>query len=330
MATVGSQLTAPESGWKRIDNTEPLINYIGNFTHAKGGSSTSTNYYNGSLSYLPANLSADEISSTNINFYFVGTALRIISLHFDQYTSQLSVTVDGVSKVVDTRIGSTALYQVLTHEFLDLEDTIHFVTIKSLDGIRYGLDAIDINEGGFICNVGYGSDNVSYLNASFTYLLPMNTTSKIKAKRNDSRVGLLGTANDGNNFGDLYIVGYDGKSHLTKSAYKYDIIFEGILNTVDATSKLLSKLDTYRQLIVTGGYIRASDGMLEQLDNVIIYVDDIVYETTDYNLFCINISINDIGRRIFFTFTDDSTIKISNIINTGDGQLAITRIQGIY
>lgn len=69
--------------------------------------------------------------------------------------------------------------------------------------------------------------NISHKNASLAYSLLMSTTQKIKAKINDFRVGLLGMANDDENFGDLYVVGKDGKAHLTKSGIKSEVIFDG-------------------------------------------------------------------------------------------------------
>ena len=73
--------------------------------------------------------------------------------------------------------------------------------------------------------------NISHKNASLTYILPMATTKEIQAKTNDTREGLLGMANDSENYGDLYVVGKDGKSHLTKAGIKSKVIFDGVANS---------------------------------------------------------------------------------------------------
>ena len=92
-------------------------------------------------------------------------------------------------------------------------------------------------------------NNVSSANANLVYTLPMATTAQIKAKTGDSRTGLLGMANDPENFGDLYVVGRDGKAHLTKSGVKSEVIFDGVANATGQYN-LVDIIDKYSYLII--------------------------------------------------------------------------------
>ena len=66
MATVGQQLTAPEAGWRRYDDTDTRIQYDKNWILYNGG-----NYFSATQHY--ANVSG---SSVTIKFY--GTKIRLL------------------------------------------------------------------------------------------------------------------------------------------------------------------------------------------------------------------------------------------------------------
>lgn len=256
MATIGSALTSPETGWRRIDNTDVLINYIGDGFKHDNNHSTS---YNKTLSYIPeGDVTPEEMLNHKIRFNFVGTKLRIMGIRYFQYTKELSVTVDGVEQIRDTSDSSSGVYQVLLFEFKDLENKVHNVEIKCLDGVRYGLDCIDIDTDGYLCDdrAFVENPNISHKNATLLYTLPMATTKEINAKTNDSREGLLGMANDVENYGDLYVVGKDGKAHLTKSGIKSEIIFDGVISTTSTPVSLTKDIKVFNKVIV---YVRATN-----------------------------------------------------------------------
>lgn len=94
---------------------------------------------------------------------------------------------------------------------------------------------------------------VTNTNAYHAQTVPMNTTNNIVAKRNDPREGLLGMANDPENYGDLYVVGRDGRSHLTKSGIKSEVIFEGTANVASTEYKLSKSIKKFKQLLIIAG-----------------------------------------------------------------------------
>lgn len=94
------------------------------------------------------------------------------------------------------------------------------------------------------------TEYVSHTKAFHAQTLPMSTTAKILTKTNDSREGLLGMANDDKNYGDLYVVGRDGKAHLTKSATKSEILFQGLANSVNTFSLGSPMNNNYKYIMI--------------------------------------------------------------------------------
>lgn len=168
--------------------------------------------------------------------------------------------------------------------------------------------------------------SVSHKNASLTYILPMATTEKIKAKSSDTRIGLLGMANDCENFGDLYVVGRDGKSHLTRSGIKTETIFEGSASTV-GTYQMKGEIKSFKGIIVYSNIDDTGGVTSYAMSSVIVTVDDL------------NHSINRLIRTgssidgwIDFTINvDTNTLEISSIENgTGVSTHRIFKVVGIY
>ncbi|MDA2185649.1 hypothetical protein PDN25_27100 [Bacillus cereus] len=140
-AKVGDKLTQPEAGWKRYDDHDPLIRYIGGWMR-----STSNPWYNGTYSQ-------SMVLDSYAEFTFKGTSLRVIATYdtpefnFDD----VKITIDGVTETYTT-VGPSYVQQTLVFEKLGLSDTEHTVKIASgtpkKDGLILSLDAIDINETG--------------------------------------------------------------------------------------------------------------------------------------------------------------------------------------
>ncbi|HBU84060.1 MAG TPA: hypothetical protein DEF35_20815 [Paenibacillus sp.] len=150
MAVLGQQLTAPESGWKRYDNNYPHINYSGsNWTNS---TPINRGLYKDTVSYV------DYPSDDNfIRINFIGTSIRVISTSYSGNTDQFSIEVDRIETIISTKNNSNSLSgSILIYESIGLTDGLHVVLLKSKDGNRLSLDAIDVNETGEIV-AGIGS-----------------------------------------------------------------------------------------------------------------------------------------------------------------------------
>ncbi len=145
MATVGQQLTAPETGWKRYDDTNSDFSYVGDSwgIHSRSG------LYNGSLHYTYT-------EGNYVAFNFLGSKLRIIgALSTATFrSSSASVYIDGEIVGTIKQIAGAELLQTLDFEVTGLSNTEHIVkivnnqTIASSSGVGYLFDAIDIDETG--------------------------------------------------------------------------------------------------------------------------------------------------------------------------------------
>ena len=163
-------------------------------------------------------------------------------------------------------------------------------------------------------------------NASLVYTLPMATTNKIKAKNNDSREGLLGMANDPENYGDLYVVGEDGKSHLTKCGIKSEILFEGEAIPNNEYS-LIKPITDFKELLICFSVNHETDGEDMYKEYVTIPVSDIRF-SDDKQFIKTIYSTN----YLTYTFTNDFTLKVNGNGSATSGWLGISikRIVGIY
>lgn len=170
---------------------------------------------------------------------------------------------------------------------------------------------------------------VSSSNSSLVYTLPMNTTSNILAKTNDLREGLLGMANDNENYGDLYVVGKDGKSHLTKSGMKSEIIFEGSANKVDEIYNLAKDMSLFKQIVFfsTGEYQGQKRGYV----SITINIEDINEYKTKYALVISNIYKNNENEAsILFHIVNETQFQIDQLYSKTWSNKGITKVIGIY
>ncbi|PEN53268.1 hypothetical protein CN540_20320 [Bacillus toyonensis] len=150
---VGEQLSQPEAGWKRLDNTEPNFKYRGTWYQG-----ASAQWYNGTYHYVKDN---DSLGAVEFDFY--GTQLRIISC-FDvsAYRSDdVSITIDGVTEKY-SEIASANIGQVLAYEKLGLTKGKHRVRIQcgTKGTYRLNFDAIDIDLDGYIEWPPYKIDDI--------------------------------------------------------------------------------------------------------------------------------------------------------------------------
>lgn len=133
MAVIGQQLTAPEEGWKRIDNTDSRFIYAANWNN-----NVSSSAYGGSYR-------GNNIAGYPITFRFKGTKFRIIGEQNASHSANIEVSVDGVVETY-SNVHATQQYQTLAYEKTGLKDDYHVVTITNREAKWMTFDALDIGE----------------------------------------------------------------------------------------------------------------------------------------------------------------------------------------
>jgi hypothetical protein len=144
MAKIGDVLTAPEAGWQRIQNTDPLFTYIG-----ESWQNRSDSLYSGGTAHTSFPNGSEELGM-QIKFDFKGSKLRIIAQMNNASPSNIEIEIDGVTYTYSeyaTNTGATGC-QSLVYEKLDLQNVIHSVVITKVSTGFIQLDAIDIDEDG--------------------------------------------------------------------------------------------------------------------------------------------------------------------------------------
>lgn len=194
-ATIGQQLLTPESGWKRYNNNDSSIVYTGGFAETKSEGS-----YGDDISYT------NQINSS-VSFKFYGTKLRIISTMSNIDGPAIPITIDGNTETFNLWNGGskTATYNgtkgLLVFEKTGLTSGIHTVQIGIQNGWCCNIDAIDIDDTGYLIDPsatlasGLTLDktsldmNVSDNNTLTATVQPSNASNKaIKWTSSDSTV----------------------------------------------------------------------------------------------------------------------------------------------
>ncbi|MEJ9237131.1 hypothetical protein P4K47_19020 [Bacillus cereus] len=134
--TVGDVLTEPEKGWKRIDDNDPLIRYIGNWKLATGNDK----HYNKTTHY-----NLDKKLDTSFEFEFVGTKLRLLAYGDSGYDATSKILIDGKEETMV--YNSPSGNQVIRYEKIGLDRGKH--TVKVI-GKAMSLDSIDIDADGYL------------------------------------------------------------------------------------------------------------------------------------------------------------------------------------
>ncbi|CUU45570.1 Ig-like domain-containing protein [Clostridium beijerinckii] len=150
-ATIGQQLALPETGWRRYDDSDSKIQYIGtNWNSYLSG----TWGYNGS--------SHDGIET--IKFKFYGTKFRVIGATNPYGSSDIDINIDGTT--YNYSANANLVYNALNFEKTGLPLEIHTVTIVDNTNNSMWLDAIDLDETGYL---------VEYINMNESILLDRST-----------------------------------------------------------------------------------------------------------------------------------------------------------
>jgi hypothetical protein len=138
-ATNYVQLTNPEDGWQRIDNTDSSIVYDGSWF-------TQDDYrtWGGNIAYT-------RINTSSIKFTFYGSKLRLIAYPLNNKPNDNTIIIDNIEKHFN-EYNSTGINQAIVFEETGLQKGIHTVIIKpsvSMASSQYlNFDAIDIDNDG--------------------------------------------------------------------------------------------------------------------------------------------------------------------------------------
>ncbi|NFM30659.1 Ig domain-containing protein [Clostridium botulinum] len=138
---VGDKINEPEKGWKRYDDTNKNISYIGSgwgdssfFTEGRFGKTTK---------YV-----IDPNANNKIQFSFIGSKIRTYGCGYDSMQSHNIIIIDGIkydmgnwSQIANNVVGCS-------FEKTNLEFKKHNVEIEYGGSARIYLDAIDIDENG--------------------------------------------------------------------------------------------------------------------------------------------------------------------------------------
>ncbi|SEL81232.1 F5/8 type C domain-containing protein [Paenibacillus sp. cl141a] len=136
MATIGQALTAPESGWKRINADHSLLSY-------KGSWITQTNSaYSGGINKYTST------PGDSISFTFRGTKLRYIGQYNTTSKIPLSISIDGVTEQISF-LSNTLINSVLVYEKTGLVEDTHTVVLTFNATNEYqSIQGIDIDSTG--------------------------------------------------------------------------------------------------------------------------------------------------------------------------------------
>lgn len=269
---------------------------------------------------------------------WMGRIISWLKIDFGQETQIDAFSISGVNDTTasprsfklygsNDDINFFELFSVDGESMWGMNETRHF-TLNTSYHYRYYRINVLANNGHTIVsgikqirlykNMGI---KISHSNASLKQTLPMNTTKNILVKRDDAREGLLGMSNDQENYGDLYVVGKDGRSHLIKSAIKSEIIFEGYASGYSPYN-LSKSIYEFKQLLVT------ASGNNNEFFTMMINTNTIKIKETYQFLFNFSTGGND--RQIIFNFPSVTSFKIPYRTLGGYSNIGINQIVGIY
>ncbi|NFT93727.1 hypothetical protein FDF86_15400 [Clostridium botulinum] len=185
-ATVGQQLIQPEDGWKRYDDNDKNINYF-DFETEK--------WRNSNMFKDAATMNCNVgVNKGEVRFKFKGTSLRIISVSGPRRASNVDIYVDGEKESFS--LNTTNNWQDLSYEKIGLEDKIHEIVINNFipsysGNAPFALDALDINEDGFLLD---SNDMSITLDKSLT--LKKGNSKKLTATTTPSAVDVEWSSSD--------------------------------------------------------------------------------------------------------------------------------------
>lgn len=139
-AKIGNQLLHPEKGWKRFDDTDNNISYIGDWRDIDN-----INHYNNSCKSCSPNGKLNKIK-----FNFTGNKIRIISYTDTNKLTDVKIIIDNIENQF-SQYKDNVQFQTLCYEENKLKYAEHSVEIYTNEistTESLTLDAIDIDENG--------------------------------------------------------------------------------------------------------------------------------------------------------------------------------------
>jgi hypothetical protein len=140
MATIGQALTAPESGWQRYNGNSPKFYSYGGTWYV----TTDAGAWAGDLKYNGSN-------GGTMKFRFKGTKIRLIvnARTGANSSNSVDIVIDGLTENISTT-ATVNTPQCLAYEKLGLADTVHTVVMTNKTSSNFYVDAIDIDDAGYI------------------------------------------------------------------------------------------------------------------------------------------------------------------------------------
>lgn len=140
-AVIGDQLLKPEKGWKRYDDSNPLINYTNMYRFAHENL------------YKKSRIEGHD-KDMSLTFYFVGTKFMLLD-YIAYNRANFTITIDGVSEAASAK-GYGIKSQSIYYKKVDLPYGKHKVEINITNNVNnetFALDAIDVD--GFLISENY-------------------------------------------------------------------------------------------------------------------------------------------------------------------------------
>lgn len=209
LAYIGQTLTVPEIGWQRIEDTNSIITYEGQWYIQ-----TNNTYSGGSCHY---SINKNSI----VKFNFTGNKLRIIAGVAPNCSGNITITIDGI-KYPFSEYQSSLISSCLLFEKTDLANKEHsfmFCTNDENSSIYSVFDAIDIDSNGIL--KPYNPNLNKYL------IMKNNQYYSVK----DNSLTLLGIPTD------------DTQKEQWFNDYGVDALKAALLIPQSDGSKLIDKLD---------------------------------------------------------------------------------------
>lgn len=140
---VGQQLTSPEAGWRRYDDTDSRIKCTGVWVK----STNDNNWYS-----LTKSLSTDINATVTVKFY--GSKFRLIGPYWDSMPTKMDITIDGVKETINVNnSGGTNVVSALLYEKI-LTNGTHTIVLSGNSAntnTQYVIfDAIDLDSTGYL------------------------------------------------------------------------------------------------------------------------------------------------------------------------------------
>ena len=180
-ATVGQQLNQPEDDWKRFDDTDSNIKYIGDWSTTGQGNGT---FYNNTY-----HIAWSETNNT-VKFNFYGTKIRMVAEKYKSRCNNIKITIDGeTEKYSQLSSGGEYLPLTLVYEKLNLTNKVHEVIITGIDA--FTVDAIDLDKDG---NILPYIESITLNKSSLT--LKEGETDKLTATTTPSAVDITWSSSD--------------------------------------------------------------------------------------------------------------------------------------